>query len=143
MKKIITSTLLFLFSILANGLFAQELSAGQLNIFQSDNLENFQKTFNENDFTKCFQVKGKSYTLLSLSVKNDKKNIFNYLASKTDVNQACNGVTPLMQAASTGNMNAAKGLLKFGANKDLKDSKGKTAKNYAAENKQTAIAMIL
>ncbi|WP_415329044.1 ankyrin repeat domain-containing protein [Chryseobacterium sp. MMS23-Vi53] len=143
MKKIITSTLLFLFSIFANGLFAQELSAEQLNTFQSDNLENFQKTFNETDFAKCFQVKGKSYNLLSLSIKNDKKNIFNDLVKKADVNQACNGVTPLMYAASTGNMDAAKMLIKFGAKKDTKDSKGKTAKNYATENKQSTVAMIL
>jgi hypothetical protein len=38
-------------------------------------------------------------------------------------------------------MDAAKMLMKFGAKK--KDSKGKTAKDYAVKNKQSAMAMVL
>lgn len=143
MKNIITATLLFGVSLFANGLFAQEMSSDQIKAFQTDDIESITKVFNNDDFTKCFQNKGTSYDLLSLSIKSQKKNIFNYLIDKADVNKSCNGMTPLMHAAMSGNMDAAKILLKFGANKDTKDSKGKTAKDYALQYKQSAIAMIL
>lgn len=143
MKKIITATLLFGFSVFANGLFAQELSADQLKTFRTDNLESFQKDFSQEDFSKCYTVNGTKTDLLSLSVKENKKNVFNYLVSKTDVNKSCSDVTPLMNAAASGNMDAAKMLMKFGAKKEAKDSKGKTAKDYAVKNKQSAMAMVL
>ncbi|WP_346983269.1 hypothetical protein [Chryseobacterium sp. POE27] len=73
MKKIITATLLFGLSIFANGLFAQELSAEQLKAFTTDNPESFQKVFNQEDFSKCYTVNGTKTNLLSLSVKENKK----------------------------------------------------------------------
>lgn len=144
MRKIITATLILGLSVFANVLFAQEISANQLKAFQTDNLENIKKVFTESDFTKCFQVKGKSYDLFALSVKYEKKNVFNYfLANKVDVNKSCNDITPLMYAAITGNMDNAKMLIKYGAKKDTKDKKGKTAKDHALESKQATIALIL
>jgi len=144
MKKIITTTLLFGLSIFANGLFAQEMSSEQLKTFQTDNVENIQKVFKADDFTKCFQVKGKSYDLFSLSIKLDRKNVFNYfLDNKVDVNKSCSDITPLMHAAISGQMDTAKMLLKYGANKDAKDKNGKTAKDHALANKQTTVALIL
>ncbi|WP_294302011.1 ankyrin repeat domain-containing protein [uncultured Chryseobacterium sp.] len=143
MKKILTATLLFGLSIFANGLFAQELSAEQLKTFQTDNSENFLKVFSHEDYSKCYTVNGSSVNLLSLSVKNNKTKIFNELVKNTDVNKSCNEVTPLMYAATAGNMDAAKMLIKYGAKKDTKDSKGKTAKDYALKNKQATVAMIL
>jgi ankyrin repeat protein len=144
MKKIITTTLLFGLSIFANGLFAQEMSSEQLKTFQTDNVENIKKVFNADDFTKCFQVKGKSYDLFSLSIKFDRKNVFNYfLDNKVDVNKSCSDVTPLMYAAISGQMDTAKMLLKYGANKGTKDKNGKTAKDHALANKQTTVALIL
>lgn len=143
MKKIITATLLLELSLFANGLFAQEMSADQIKAFQTDSPDTFKQAFNENDLTKCFQVKGKSYSPLSLSVKNDKRNIFNFLVRKIDVNKPCNGITPLMEAGISGNMDAAKNLIKFGAKKDTKDNSGKTAKDHALANKKSNIALIL
>ncbi|WBV61910.1 ankyrin repeat domain-containing protein [Chryseobacterium camelliae] len=144
MKKIITTTLLFGLSLFANGLLAQEMSADQLKTFQTDNVENVQKVFKADDFTKCFQVKGKSYDLFSLSIKLDKKNLFNYfLDNKVDVNKSCSDMTPLMYAAISGQMDIAKLLLKHGAQKDAKDKNGKTAKDHALENKQKTVALIL
>lgn len=144
MKKIITTTLLFGLSLFANGLLAQEMSADQLKTFQTDNVENVQKAFKADDFTKCFQVKGKSYDLFSLSIKLDKKNLFNYfLDNKVDVNKSCSDMTPLMYAAISGQMDTAKLLLKHGAQKDAKDKNGKTAKDHALENKQKTVALIL
>ncbi|WP_449389188.1 ankyrin repeat domain-containing protein [Chryseobacterium lineare] len=143
MKKIITATLLFGLSIFANGLFAQELSAEQLKAFTTDNPESFQKVFNQEDFSKCYTVNGTKTNLLSLSVKENKKNTFNYLVNKVDVNKSCSDVTPLMYAATSGNMDAAKILMKFGAKKDIKDNKGKTAKDYAAKSKQSAMVSVL
>jgi ankyrin repeat protein len=144
MKKIITTTLLFGLSIFANGLFAQEMSSEQLKTFQTDNVENIKKVFSAEDFTKCFQVKGKSYDLFSLSIKFDRKNVFNYfLDNKVDVNKSCSDVTPLMYAAISGQMDTAKMLLKYGAKKDTKDKNGKTAKDHALANKQATVALIL
>ncbi|WP_050009558.1 ankyrin repeat domain-containing protein [Flavobacterium sp. B17] len=143
MKKIITATLLFGLSIFANGLFAQELSSEQLKAFTTDNPESFQKVFNQEDFSKCYTVNGTKTNLLSLSVKENKKNTFNYLVNKVDVNKSCSDVTPLMYAATSGNMDAAKILMKFGAKKDIKDNKGKTAKDYAAKSKQSAMVSVL
>jgi len=143
MKKIITATLLFGLSIFANGLFAQELSAEQLKTFQTDRVENIQKVFSQEDFSKCFKVSGVSMNLLSLSIKTNKTNAFNELVKSTDVNKSCNDVTPLMYAGAAGNMDAAKMLIKYGAKKDTKDSKGKTAKDYALKNKQATVALIL
>jgi len=143
MKKIITATLVLGLSIFANGLFAQELSQEQSKAFTTDNLESFQKVFNQEDFSKCYTVNGTKINLLSLSVKENKRNTFNYLVNKVDVNKSCTDVTPLMYAAISGNMDAAKILMKFGAKKDIKDSKGKTAKDHAVKNKQSAMTLVL
>jgi len=47
--------------------------------------------------------------------------------------QQDSGQTLLMDAAMGGNYNMAKMLLKFGANKDIQDANGKTAKDWAKE----------
>lgn len=143
MKKIIT-TLLFGISVFANNLFAQDMPGEQLRIFQTDNLEDIKKAFKQDDFTKCFQIKETSYNLFSLSVIHQRKNVFNYLlAENTDVNKTCSGITPLMYAAMYGYTDTAKTLIKKGAKKSVKDKNGKTAKDYAIENKHAATAAIL
>lgn len=144
MKKILTSTLLFGILAFTSLVSAQEINSDQRGAIQSDNVENFKKTFAKTEYDKCLNVKELSTTVLSYSIKYKKNNITEFLlGNKADVNKACDGVTPLMNAAKYGNMDAAKNLLKRGAKKDTKDNSGKTAKDYAVENKQSAIAMIL
>ena len=52
-------------------------------------------------------------------------------------------VTPLMAAARAGNLEAVTLLLEYGANPNAEDNKGKTALNYAAENKNHDIVLKL
>lgn len=144
MKKIISATLLIAVSIFANGLFAQEMPGNQMRIFQTDNLLEFKKAFTKDDYNKCFNIKERSYDLLSLSVKHERKNNFAFLINNTtDINRICDKETPLMVAATYGKLEMAKALLKKGANKSLKNSNGETAKDIAIKNKHTELAKVL
>lgn len=144
MKKIISATLFMAISMFANGLFAQEISKNQMKIFQTDNLLDFKKVFKTNDFNKCFAIKENSYDLLALSVKYERKNIFNYLLSNTtDINRMCNNQSPLMVAARYGKADMAQSLLKKGANKTLKNANGETAKDFAVKYEKADLSKIL
>lgn len=144
MKKIISATLFMAISMFANGLFAQEISKNQMKIFQTDNLLDFKKVFKTDDFNKCFAIKENSYDLLTLSVKYERKNIFNYLLSNTtDINRMCNNQSPLMVAARYGKADMAQSLLKKGANKTLKNANGETAKDFAVKYEKADLSKIL
>lgn len=144
MKKIISATLFMAISMFANGLFAQEISKDQMKIFQSDNLQDFKKVFKTDDFNKCFAIKENSYDLLALSVKYERKNIFNFLLSNTtDINRMCNNQSPLMVAARYGKADMAQSLLKKGANKTLKNANGETAKDFAVKYEKADLSKIL
>ncbi|MCY0978793.1 ankyrin repeat domain-containing protein [Chryseobacterium wangxinyae] len=144
MKKIISATLFLAMSIFANGLFAQQVSKDQMKIFQTDNLQDFKKVFKKDDFNKCFAIKENSYDLLALSVKYERKNIFNFLLSNTtDVNRICNNQSPLMVAARYGKADMAQSLLKKGADKNLKNASGETAKDFAVKYEKVNLANIL
>lgn len=144
MKKIITTTLIFGLSMFANTLFAQQVSKIQRQAIQSDNIQKFKAAFPAADFDKCLNVKDQTYTMLSYSGINNKKTISNFLlANKADVNKACNGLTPLMNAAIHGNADMAKMLLSKGADKNAKDQNGLTAKDHAVKNNFAAVATLL
>lgn len=144
MKKIISATLFMAISMFADGLFAQEISKNQMKIFQTDNLLDFKKVFKTDDFNKCFAIKENSYDLLALSVKYERKNIFNYLLSNiTDINRMCNNQSPLMVAARYGKADMAQSLLKKGANKTLKNANGETAKDFAVKYEKADLSKIL
>lgn len=144
MKNIVYTVLVLGISVFTNVLHAQEVSTPQKIAFESDNIENFKKAFSKSDYDKCLLVKNQEYTMLSYSVRQAKKNVFNFLLNnKSDVNKACNGFTPLMSAAMFGNLEMAKILLKKGADKNAKDSAGETAKDYAVKYNQPELAKIL
>jgi len=144
MKRILTTTFIFGIFVFSNILFAQEVSKEQRRVFQTDNLEAFKKVFKKDDLNKCLSTKENSYDLLALSVKYEKKNIFNFmLANSTDINRVCNNQSPLMVAAKYGKLNMAKSLLKKGANKSLKNANGETAKDIAVKNQKSDLAAIL
>ncbi|CAD7809181.1 hypothetical protein CHRY9390_01955 [Chryseobacterium aquaeductus] len=144
MKKIISATLLIAISIFGNGLLAQEMSGNQMRIFQTDNLQEFKKVFKKEDFNKCFAIKENSYDLLAFSVKYERKNIFNFLLSNTtDVNRICNNQSPLMVAARYGKADLAQSLLKKGADKNLKNANGETAKDFAVKYEKANLTAIL
>lgn len=144
MKKIISATLLIAISIFGDGLLAQEISGNQMRIFQTDNLQEFKKVFKKEDFNKCFAIKENAYDLLALSVKYERKNIFNFLlSSTTDVNRICNNQSPLMVAARYGKADLAQSLLKKGADKNLKNANGETARDFAVKYEKANLTAIL
>lgn len=144
MKKFISATLFIAISLFANGLFAQEISKNQMKIFQTDNLQNFKKAFNKDDYNKCFAIKENSYDLLALSVKYERKNIFNFLLSNSsDINRICNNQSPLMVAARYGKQDMAKSLIAKGANKTLKNANGETAKDFSVKYEKADVTNLL
>jgi len=144
MKKIISTTFIFLGFLFANLVSAQEISKQQMAIFQTDNVDSFKATFPKDDYNKCFTIKENSYSLLSLSIKHDKKNILDYLlTNEVDLNKACGNQTPLMVAARYGKSDFAKLLLKKGANKNAKNEKGETAKDFSVQYNHPEMASIL
>lgn len=144
MKKIISATLFIAISIFANGLFAQEMPANQLKSFQQDNLQEFKTAFTQEEYNKCFNIKDRSYDLLSLAVRHERKNNFAFLINNTtDINRVCGNNTPLIVAATYGRLDMAKALLKKGASKSTKNSKGETAKDIAIKNNHPELAKIL
>lgn len=144
MKKIISATLLLAISIFANGLFAQQISKDQMKIFQTDNLQQFKTAFTQQEYNKCFNIKDRSYDLLSLAVRHERKNNFAFLINNTtDVNRVCGNNTPLIVAATYGRIDMAKALLKKGASKSAKNSNGETAKDIAIKNNHPELAKIL
>lgn len=54
-----------------------------------------------------------------------------------------NAITPLMAAARSGKIQNVKTLMSYGANPNLKDNDGKTAMDYATENKHHKVALEL
>ena len=143
MKKIFTTTVIAVVAF-AGTLSAQQVSKEQRIAIQSDNVETFKKAFPKSDYDKCLSVKESSTTMLSYSLKFQKNKIANFLiANNADVNKACDGTTPLMNAAMYGNTDMLKTLISKGADKNKKNSEGKTAKQLATEMKQTASAAAL
>ena len=144
MKKTVSTILVFGISIFANLLWAQEITKEQMQAFQTDQVEAFKKNFSKDDFNTCFAVKENSFSLLNLSVKYDRKNIFSYLLNNNaDVNKICGGQSPLMIAGRYGKADLAKTLLKKGAQKNLKNEKGETAKDIAVKYKQESLTSVL
>lgn len=130
--------------MVANSVFAQQISSSQMRIFQSDNVEDFKKAFPASDLNKCLMIKTNSYDLLGFSVKYERKNIFNYLLTKTtDVNRICGDQSPLMVAARYDKADMAKTLLQKGANKTLKNAVGETAKDFAIKYEKPALLEIV
>lgn len=144
MKNIISTFFSLAFLIVSVTLNAQQISKEQQKPFQAGNLEEFKKAFPADSYNKCFYVKGESFTPLAYSARHNNTEIFNHLLKNgADINLACKGNTPLMEAAKFDAPELAKALVKKGANKDVKDADGFTAKDYAAKYKRTEILKLL
>lgn len=143
MKNIIFTLFAVAVFFISNLAHAQQITDKQKQIFNNDNVEEFIKVFSS-DYNKCINVKDESFTPLAYSTRNHNTKIFNFLVENgVNVSLACKGNTPLMEAAKFDAPDLAKILLEKGADKSIKDSRGKTAKDYAAEYKRTKISDLL
>jgi hypothetical protein len=75
--------------------------------------------------------------------KGEIETVKQFIESGTKVNKKLNGLTPLMYAARYNKVEIIKYLLQKGADRDIKDSQGFTALNYAElSNAYDAIAVL-
>jgi len=99
---------------------------------------------NNHKVDDCFEVEGISYTLLSLSIKTGRPNIFKTLLSnKVDLNKICSDKSPLMFAAKYGKLALAKELLTAGAKLDVTNAENQTALDYAIKYQHQEIVSYL
>lgn len=123
---------------------AQELTQAQAQLVKQDDLELFKKEFTKDNYSQCYDIKESTYSLLAICIKIDSPKIFDYLLENgAKVNDICDDKTPLMFAAKYGKEDYALKLLKKGADKNITNSKGKTAKDYAEKNNYASIAEML
>ncbi|WP_333601456.1 ankyrin repeat domain-containing protein [Flavobacterium sp.] len=80
-------------------------------------------------------VKYGNTPLCTAIFKGDLATVKKFVEYGADVNEESNGMTPLMYAARYNKVDIIKYLLARGANKDVKDEKGYTAKQYAEFSK--------
>ena len=75
--------------------------------------------------------------------KGEIETVKQFIESGTKVNKKLNGLTPLMHAARHNKVQIIEYLLQKGADRDIKDSQGYTALNYAElSNAHEAIAVL-
>lgn len=89
------------------------------------------------DINQCHEVENSSYTLLTLSLKMDKVDLFNHLVENgADLNTICADMTPLMYAIKYNKEAAFQTLLAEGGDPNIKSRKGKTVTEYAKQYKR-------
>lgn len=141
MKKLIFATIMLLFN---TQISAQEITKEMKMMFKTDDISQFSKVVNKENIDKCYSIDEFSYSLLALSIKMNKSQIFQKLIDeKADPNHICDDKTPLMYAVKYGNLDFVKKLLQSGADKNAKSTKGNTALDYAKKYDQKEIAKIL
>ena len=109
-----------------------------------DNTGNFSEIVTKDNINKCYSIKESSYSLLSLAIKTQSKELFNKLIEeKADLNLVCDDKSPLMFAAKYGEKDFTKILLQKGADKNMTNKKGYKAYDYAVNHKFPEIAELL
>ena len=81
---------------------------------------------------KTQNIFSESPSTLAIAIsKGEIETVKQFIESGTKVNKKLNGLTPLMYAARYNKVEIIKYLLQKGADRDIKDSQGFTALNYA------------
>lgn len=143
MKNIIFTVVLVLMSYFS---FAQTFSGELKSALKTDDptallSEIKAKKLSLND---CFDIEGSLYSLLAISIRMDKPKILEALISnKADLNKVCNDKTPLMYAAKYGKLEAAKALVKAGADFKIINKDKETALDYAVKYKNKELEIYL
>ena len=124
--------------------YAQQITQEIKIMFKNDDISNFDKIINKENINKCYPIEEFSYSLLALSIKMNKPNVFKKLVTeKANLDLICDDKTPLMYAVKYGNIDFAKLLLENGANKKAISNKGNTALDYAKKYDQKELIKIL
>ena len=93
---------------------------------------------NVSKITTSTQVVVNTNTPLCTAIfKGDLATVKKFIEYGADVNEMSNGLTPLMFAARYNKVDILKYLLENGADKTIKDDKGKTALKYAELSNST------
>ncbi len=141
MNKLIFSAFMLLFSLAS---YAQQITPEIKMMFKNDDISNFDKIINKENINKCYPIEEFSYSLLVLSIKMNKPNVFKKLINeKANLDLICDDKTPLMYTVKYGNLDFAKLLLENGANKKAISNKGNTALDYAKKYDQKELIKIL
>ena len=124
--------------------YAQQITPEIKMMFKNDDISNFDKIINKENTNKCYPIEEFSYSLLALSIKMNKPNVFKKLINeKANLDLICDDKTPLMYTVKYGNLDFAKLLLENGANKKAISNKGNTALDYAKKYDQKELIKIL
>ena len=141
MNKLIFSAFMLLFSLAS---YAQQITPEIKMMFKNDDISNFDKIINKENINKCYPIEEFSYSLLALSIKMNKPNVFKKIINeKANLDLICDDKTPLMYTVKYGNLDFAKLLLENGANKKAISNKGNTALDYAKKYDQKELIKIL
>jgi ankyrin repeat protein len=93
---------------------------------------------------KTLNIFSESPSSLAIAIsKGEIETVKKFIENGTKVNKKLNGLTPLMYAARYNKVEIIEYLMQKGANRDIKDSQGFTALNYAEfSNAYEAIAVL-
>lgn len=140
MKKLFVAISLFIVTAIS----AQQLTEAHKIMLKNDDISSFSSIISQENINTCYSIEDNSYSLLALSIKMNKVNLFQKLVNeKADLENICDGKTPLMFAAKYGNAGFVKKLLEHGAKKEARTSKGYTALDYAKKYEKTEIIKLL
>lgn len=96
------------------------------------------------DNSRTLSIFSESPSTLAIAIsKGEIETVKKFIENGTKVNKKINGLTPLMYAARYNKVEIIEYLLQKGADRDIKDSQGFTALNYAElSNAYGAIAVL-
>lgn len=128
MKKL----LFFALFIITTFATAQNLNDDLKNMLKTDNATALKKYINSKNINNCYKIEDAEYTILALAIKTNAKScLTTLLAEKANVEKACADKTPLMYTAKYGRLDMAKSLVKAGVKLRARNSKGRSALDYA------------
>lgn len=137
MKKI----LFIAFLSFSTFISAQELTSELKSAMKNNDGVALKKELTSSNKDKCFSMSNSDYTLLALAIKTKAKSCLDTLLGEgVSLEKSCTEKTPLMYAAKYGNLDAAKALIKAGANLGARNEKGRTALDYALQYEKEELA---
>jgi ankyrin repeat protein len=134
------STLVVVVVLMTMSTVAQEITKEMYLAFKSDNASALRTHVAVEGHNLCYDVKETSYALISLAIKMEANECFDFLIAQdtVDLNLNCAGKTPLLYAAKYGQLDMLKALIEKGGDLNYR-YKGRTALDYARKYRQQEI----